>query len=181
MPEGTKPLSEPVLIYHQGRFVVFIWVHCNFAEKSQDVNHVLKITHITLQLHLSEANEINKWMQHFNSNVEISLNFSQILLKILTYNPTGNMRARVCFLILCPKPKKLLTYYYLATPYVIKSMGQNCIKLRHQAIIWTFDNVSIWHLKSWQQVLALASPRNMWVVLLIPHVNFPDTVGLTLA
>ena len=71
LPDGTKPLPEPVLSYHHWRFVTFTWQQfCGEHSRYQFIKGSLKITLVKLPSLLSGVNAL--WVKPSQNKVWIS-------------------------------------------------------------------------------------------------------------
>ena len=59
LPDGTKPLPEPIIPYHQ--WSIWYSPEGNYTENTQDINHDNKLKNYTLKItSVSQGNELNK-------------------------------------------------------------------------------------------------------------------------
>ena len=114
MPDGTKPLPEPMLTYHQLGRVAFTWWQYSLEMLTMSlIKRGLKITHLKSQPHLSGGNELNcvdwvagmiqyiPWNMHMGSFASLCCDYISIswwpLVARVIHGPVTPTRSRARF------------------------------------------------------------------------------------
>ena len=87
VPDGTKPLPEPMLTYHQQGPVAFIWEQFHKETFQPLITKIgLKITQLIFQFNLPGANELNTFhAELFWGHTYITLPLKKWIKKIISW------------------------------------------------------------------------------------------------
>ena len=156
LPEGTKPLPEPMLTYHQLGLVAFIWGKFHRRYYSHHSLVSLKVTYLKLNWNLSGANELTHW--GLNKMGNIFHTFPNVVLsRVFSYRFYWGLFLRVklkisqsshhCFRLgdgLVPNRQQAITWanYDLVLKHHMAPQGHNELKIT-SSIVQSFHGTTL--------------------------------------